>query len=272
MRTGFSQCASISGVSFRSGFPVTPFSSHGTPPQPLPRRRGRRRKKRQQGSVTITLLFLVLLGGLGLRAIPTPSLRKIQEVVWVSHPEPLAMEGGDPYIRALMRTISAAESNTSYPYTVLYGGESFAPENRHPNICVPITAGPNTGDCTTAAGRYQFLTQTWEEKAEKYHPRPPSWYEVWGEYSFDPESQDLVVYQWLKDENAWGFDLSTALREDRLDDVLRRLSGTWTSLGYGIESNTMTARLPRIYRNLLAEELENASASNAPNEAENNPL
>lgn len=252
---------------------MTPFSSHGTPPSPLPRRRLRRRKKRQQGgSLTITILVLALLGWVGLRAIPTPSLRKIQEVVWVSHPQPLAMEGGDPYIRALMRTISAAESNTNQPYTVLYGGESFSPANRHPNLCVPITAGPNTGNCTTAAGRYQFLTQTWEEKAEKYHPRPPAWYTVWGEYSFDPEYQDMVVYRWLKDDNAWGFDLSAALREGRLDDVLRRLSGTWTSLGYGIESNSMTARLPRIYRNLLEEELQNAPAGAYPNSAEGSPL
>jgi muramidase (phage lysozyme) len=249
---------------------VTPFSSHGTPPQPLPRHLVRRRKKRQQGSITVTLLLLVFLGGLGLRAIPTPSLRKIQEVVWVSHPDPLVMEGGNPYLRALMRTISAAESNTSYPYTVLYGGESFSPGNRHPNICVPITAGPNTGNCTTAAGRYQFLAQTWEEKAEKYHPRPPAWYSVWGEYSFDPESQDLVVYRWLQDDQAWGFDLSVALQEGRLDDVLRRLSGTWTSLGYGIESNSMTARLPRIYRNLLEEELQNALSGSRPTES--NPL
>lgn len=223
----------------------------------------------------MALILLALLGGLGLlglRAMPLPSLRKIQEVVWVSHPEPLAMAGGDPYIRALMRTISAAESNTSRPYTVLYGGDSFSPGNRHPNRCIPITAGPNTGNCTTAAGRYQFLTQTWEEKAEKYHPRPPAWYDMWGEYSFDPESQDLVVYRWLRDERAWGFDLATALREDRLEDVLRRLSGTWTSLGYGIESNSMTARLPRIYRNLLAEELENAPASTHLNPATDNPM
>lgn len=200
-----------------------------------------------------------------IRAIPKQSLRQIQEVVWVSHPEPLAMDGGDPYIRALMRTISAAESNTSQPYTILYGGDSFETMSRHPNVCVPITAGPNTGDCTTAAGRYQFLNQTWEEKAEKYHPNPPAWYEVWGEYSFDPKSQDLVVYQWLKDSSAWNFDIAQALREDRLEDVLRRLSGTWTSLGYGIESNSMTARLPRIYRNLLEEELQNAPAGFAPN-------
>lgn len=236
-------------------------------PQNYPKRPRvrRRKKKRRQGVAFLSLLVLLAVGNFLIRAIPKQSLRQIQEVVWVSHPEPLVMDGGDPYIRALMRTISAAESNTSRPYTILYGGESFGTTNRHPNVCVPITAGPNTGNCTTAAGRYQFLNQTWEEKAEKYHPNPPSWYEVWGEYSFDPESQDLVVYQWLKDSNAWGFDISQALREDRLEDVLRRLSGTWTSLGYGIESNSMTARLPRIYRNLLEEELQNAPAGLAPN-------
>ena len=37
--------------------------------------------------------------------------------------QPLVMEGGDPYLRALMRTISASESNVMRPYHVLYGGE-----------------------------------------------------------------------------------------------------------------------------------------------------
>ena len=221
--------------------------------------------------MTLMVVVLILVGWLGWRTIPNPSLRKIQSVVWVSHPEPLAMAGGDPYIRALMRTISAAESNTNQPYTLLYGGGSFVPENRHPNICVPITAGLNTGDCTTAAGRYQFLTQTWLEKAEKYHPHPPAWYRVWGDYSFDPVSQDQVVYQWLKDEHAWGLDIAATLREGNLEQVLRRLSGTWTSLGYGIESNSMTLHLPRIYRHVLAEELERTPAVSRP-DAEGNPL
>ena len=86
---------------------------------------------------------------------------------------------------------------------------------------------------------------------------------MWGNYSFDPESQDLVVYHWLKDDAAWNLDIPTALREGRLEEVLQRLSGTWTSLGYGIESNSMTARLPRIYEGLLKEELE-LSASERP--------
>jgi muramidase (phage lysozyme) len=196
-----------------------------------------------------------------LRSIPSSSLKQLQQTVWVGHPEPLVMDGGDPYIRALMRTISAAESNTDDPYHVLYGGQAVEQLSRHPDICVKIVAGPNTGNCTTAAGRYQFLTGTWEEKAEKYHPQPPSWFAVWGEYSFDPESQDLVVYHWLKDTAAWDLDIPTTLRRGQLDAVLKRLSGTWTSLGYGIESNTMTAKLPRIYQNLLEEELARSQST-----------
>ncbi|WP_278000318.1 glycoside hydrolase family protein [Nodosilinea sp. LEGE 07088] len=196
--------------------------------------------------------------------MPRPSLRQIQEAVWVSHPEPLAMAGGDPYLRALMRTISAAESNINEPYNVLYGGQLVPQIKRHPNICVEIVAGPNQGRCTTAAGRYQFLTDTWQEKARHYHPKGPSWFGGWDDYSFDPESQDIVVYNWLKDSSAWDLDIPTALRDGRLDEVLRRLSGTWTSLGYGIESNSMTARLPRIYKNLLEEELELSASGQLP--------
>ena len=35
--------------------------------------------------------------------------------------QPLVMQGGDPYLRALMRTISASESNVLRPYHVLHG-------------------------------------------------------------------------------------------------------------------------------------------------------
>jgi muramidase (phage lysozyme) len=40
-----------------------------------------------------------------------------------------------------------------------------------------------------------------------------------------------------------------------LEQVRRRLSSTWTSLGYGIETNTMTPKLTGIYKQLLQEEL-----------------
>jgi nickel/cobalt tolerance cation efflux system protein len=51
-------------------------------------------------------------------------------------------------------------------------------------------------------------------------------------------------------------NIAKELRQGHLEKVLKRLSGTWTSLGYGIENNRMTASLPTIYQKLLAEELE----------------
>ena len=126
--------------------------------------------------------------------------------------QPLVMRGGDPYIRALMRTITASEANVTRPYHVIYGGKQVDNLERHPELCVTIVAGPNRGNCTTAAGRYQMLDFTWSRTARRYHP-------------------------------------------NEIDRVLRLLSGTWTSLGYGIETNSMSDRLPRIYQNMLQEEL-----------------
>ncbi len=182
-------------------------------------------------------------------------LLRLGSANWVDSPLPLAMVGGDPYIRALMRTISASESNMDQPYHLLYGGQTISELSQHPDTCVPIEAGPNVGDCTTAAGRYQFLTTTWQAKAQKYHPSPPGWFEFWQGYDFSPQAQDIVVYRWLSDPEAWGTDIGQKLQNGEIYQVLELLSGTWTSLGYGIETNTMSSHLPRIYDDMLAEEL-----------------
>ncbi|MEL6384768.1 MAG: glycoside hydrolase family protein [Cyanobacteria bacterium J06626_18] len=178
-----------------------------------------------------------------------------QQVESAIEPVPLAMEGGDPYVRALMRTISAAESNTGEPYHTLYGGSRIEDLSQHPDLCIEIVAGPNLGDCTTAAGRYQFLTTTWSSKAQKYHPHTPDWYTWWSDYSFEPVFQDQVVYRWLTDYSAWGIDIPELLYQGRLDEVLELLSGTWTSLGYGIEDNVVTPYLGEVYYAMLEEEL-----------------
>jgi muramidase (phage lysozyme) len=177
---------------------------------------------------------------------------------------PLAMTDGDPYVRALMRTISTSESNDLEPYSLLYGGQSFSDWSRHPDQCILIQSGPNNGDCTTAAGRYQFITSTWEEKARLYHPTPNGWL-FWQHYSFDPASQDRVVYRWLSDAEAWGVNIPELLKTGQLNDVLYRLSGTWTSLGYGIETNEMTPHLDEMYQKFLAEEQTQARQSTVPN-------
>lgn len=176
---------------------------------------------------------------------------------------PLVMQGGDPYIRALMRTISASESNVQNPYAVIYGGEYTQDLSRHPDRCVPIAVGPNVGQCTTAAGRYQFITTTWLEQAERYHPHPGGFW-LWHRYSFEPLYQDAVVYRWLSDATAWGTDLSSLLRQGKITQVLEILSPTWTSLGYGIETNSMSASLPQVYQRVLREELSLASMPATP--------
>ncbi|MGV2827323.1 glycoside hydrolase family 24 protein [Myxosarcina sp. GI1(2024)] len=168
--------------------------------------------------------------------------------------QPLVMEGGDPYIRALMRTITASESNVARPYNVIYGGQLVEDLSEHPEICVPIVAGPNVGKCSTAAGRYQMLDFTWENQAKRYHPRPSGlWW--WRSFSFAAEYQDVVVHDWLSDRRAWNADIPQLLRQGKTYRVLRLLSGTWTSLGYGIETNSMSQYLPQIYQNMLREEL-----------------
>ena len=168
--------------------------------------------------------------------------------------QPLVMQGGDPYIRALMRTITASEANVSRPYNVIYGGKQVDDLTNHPELCVPIVAGPNIGNCTTAAGRYQMLDFTWNKQARKYHPRPTGIWR-WKTYSFEAEYQDAVVHSWLSDSQAWGTDIPQLLRQNEITQVLKLLSGTWTSLGYGIETNSMSNYLPQIYQNMLQEEM-----------------
>ena len=83
--------------------------------------------------------------------------------------QPLVMQGGDPYLRALMRTISASESNVLRPYHVVYGSDFVWSLDTHPNRCQSIDRGPNKGNCSTAAGRYQLLNSTWIALAMRYH-------------------------------------------------------------------------------------------------------
>jgi muramidase (phage lysozyme) len=221
------------------------------------RKRGLLRRSEIQILGFLLLIGAVISGGVFLVANLRGNQQLSQSASEVRKLPPLAMKTGDPYIRALMRTISASESNVARPYHVVYGGKYVLDLSHHPDWCVKIVNGPNRGKCTTAAGRYQFLTTTWKDKAKRYQARRANFL-FWEDYSFEPEDQDAVVYAWLSDRKFWKADISEMLRQERLTEVLRMLSGTWTSLGYGIENNSMSSRLPKVYREMLREELENA--------------
>lgn len=190
-------------------------------------------------------------------------LRSPSDPIFENKQPPLVMKQGDPYIRALMRTISASEASGNRPYSLLYGGQQVNDLSRHPEICVTIVTGPNTGNCSTAAGRYQIINITWYRLAPRYHPKPMQMM-FWTAYSFEAEYQDIVVYRWLNDSKVWGTNISQQLRQGKLNDVLRRLSPTWTSLGYGIETNSVSNSLPKVYQKMLQEELTAAKQPTAP--------
>lgn len=204
------------------------------------------RKKIAINVVTLAALLLMLLSLMQQKAAPP------EDPDWTA---PLVMIGGDPYIRALMRTISASEAKDRAPYTVLYGGQHFTDLSKHPNQCITIVSGLHKGECTTAAGRYQLLSTTWNEKVQKYHPKHNQQLLKTVSQTFEPKQQDAVVYAWLSDRSAWVIDIPNELKEGNINEVLKHLSITWTSLGYGIETNSITPQLPRIYQKALAEEL-----------------
>jgi muramidase (phage lysozyme) len=140
--------------------------------------------------------------------------------------------------RALLDTI--ADSESAYPggdpYKVLYGGRVAQSFTDHPRQYMQIVAGPNIGQKTSAAGRYQYLERSWNE-ASSALSLP----------DFSPASQDKAA-SWDAQRiyrAKTGRDLVTDIREadgdpKRLEDIGRGISGWWTSLPGGIEPNEAT--------------------------------
>jgi muramidase (phage lysozyme) len=204
------------------------------------------------------LLSVIFLGTLIVQiAKNSGSNEKVEDPLFgYANPE-LVMRDGDPYIRALMRTISASEANDRQPYSLIYGGSRAKSLDRHPRICIRIRGGPNRNNCSTAAGRYQMIDSTWFAMAKRYGASQRGWF--WDRhYSFAPIEQDKVVHSWLSDRSFWNMDIAQQLRNCQLTKVRKRLSSTWTSLGYGIENNAMTPALTKIYSKILPEELAQA--------------
>jgi muramidase (phage lysozyme) len=214
-------------------------------------------RKKKLPLLPIVAIGIGLIGITAIVSILSSDRRSILEPRFkTSQTPPLVMKGGDPHIRALMRMISASESNSDRPYSILYGGTHVKDLSRHPERCIRIVNGPNVNNCSTAAGRYQMINTTWAAMATKYHPSKQCrlMFLFDCSFSFAPEYQDAVVYKWLADESAWGMNIAANLKAGNLDLVRKRLSSTWTSLGYGIETNSITPKLPKIYQRLLTAE------------------
>jgi muramidase (phage lysozyme) len=66
---------------------------------------------------------------------------------------------------------------------MIYGGGTAENLTDHPRQYVPIVSGPNIGQKTSAAGRYQYLGRSWDEAKKAL-----------GLVDFSPESQDKAAF------------------------------------------------------------------------------
>jgi len=129
-----------------------------------------------------------------------------------------------PEGKALLDAIAGSESGG---YNRRYPSKTFSGYDDHPRKGELILSGPNKGKRSDAAGRYQFISTTWDQ-----YKRPGA--------KFTPEEQDLAAYRLAIAAYGYGEQgLLKALREDPLK-VANKLSGTWTSLPGGIEPNNAT--------------------------------
>jgi len=139
-----------------------------------------------------------------------------------------------PEARALLDTIAGSESPG---YDVIFGGSKFKDFSKHPEKDVKIPWRP--GLTSNAAGRYQFLSTTYNPIAKKL-----------GLKDFTPDSQDRAAWDLASTTYGDEQKLRQALRKDPVG-VASRLSGQWTSLPGGIERNAATDSFEKRFRSQL---------------------
>lgn len=127
-----------------------------------------------------------------------------------------------PEGKALLDAIAGAEARG---YNIRYGGETFDSYKDHPRI------GRRTPDgrSSNAAGRYQFLSTTWDSLAKQL-----------GLKDFSPANQDRAAWQLAV--NAYGYGVNGIIKDLRTDPmkVAYKLNGTWPSLPGGSQQNNAT--------------------------------
>lgn len=118
----------------------------------------------------------------------------------------------DPNMRRFLDVLSYTEGTQKNGYNTIFGGGRWEDLSRHPN-----RIWGRTGDgATSATGRYQFLTNTWNEQAK-----------LLGLEDFGPHSQDLAAVSLIMRRGA----VNDILNGD-IDSANRKLSKEWTSLPY----------------------------------------
>ncbi|ENU45347.1 glycoside hydrolase family 104 protein [Acinetobacter nosocomialis] len=119
----------------------------------------------------------------------------------------------NPNARKMLDLIAATEG-VKYGYNTLFGNQRIDDLSWHPNVKKPFTQTDGQVKYTTAAGRYQFLKDTWDGVARQY-----------GLKDFSPQSQDLGALALLAQNGA----LPYVLKGD-FNTAIKKSGSTWASL------------------------------------------
>jgi murein DD-endopeptidase MepM/ murein hydrolase activator NlpD/LAS superfamily LD-carboxypeptidase LdcB/muramidase (phage lysozyme) len=183
----------------------------------------------------------------------------------------------DCNVKSLIQAFSEKESNGDYD--IVFGGSRFDLNSKpyHPDlngslvsqggVCEIIEFGPNAGDKSCAAGKYQFITTTWCAWARGAGiPVLPEnqWPVVNGQkiskyegiecpiYDFSPQMQERAVIWALENELEVSInDLKQILTPADMGNLIssKNLASVWTSLPGGIESTSDNELIFRYFEN-----------------------
>ncbi|WP_121774915.1 glycoside hydrolase family 24 protein [Acinetobacter bereziniae] len=119
----------------------------------------------------------------------------------------------NPNMRKMLNLIAASEG-VKYGYNTLFGNQHIDNLSAHPNIKKAFKQTDGKTNYTTAAGRYQFLNDTWNGVAQQY-----------GFKDFSPRNQDLGAIALIAQRGA----LNDVLKGDYRSAILK-LGPEWASL------------------------------------------
>jgi muramidase (phage lysozyme) len=134
------------------------------------------------------------------------------------------------YQKALHDSLAFAEGTRGYSsdgYNVMFSFRLMNSCRSHPNQCIRFG-----GTCSTAAGRYQFLTTTWRSVASARNLQ-----------SFEPENQERGAAYLISTTRRVTVPQTRPMTAAEFSNAMSKLSYEWASLPpgrYGQPSKTQT--------------------------------
>ncbi|MEI1697662.1 glycoside hydrolase family 24 protein [Acinetobacter baumannii] len=118
-----------------------------------------------------------------------------------------------PNVQKMLNLIANAEG-VKHGYNTLFGNERLSDLSWHPGVKKGFTQTDGKKNATTAAGRYQFLKDTWDGVAKQL-----------GLKDFSPKNQDIAAVALLAQNGA----LPSVLKGD-FKTAVQKSGSTWASL------------------------------------------